>query len=277
MKPNLSPKQLDLLQKLAELLDFGGSVITSYNFNQKHRSRKSILIQMVAASHNYSEGIYILLKEARTNSAEALLRPLLENIINCAYIFNGKRFDNLKRFIAEDEFLLLELGPKIQNFLIEHPEVKNYDSEFFSEDWNAFVKNKVKQLKMIQGRRYGLLKRLPDLRERAKQVDLNFERLIKKPPKRRMEYLYLLLYWQLSCLEHLGSRGLNTFSVQDNKGNISINLSGEIDSLERIAIATYSFYYIILETFAKQFKLYDLRTFKTYKNRIRNIGSEFGI
>lgn len=270
----LTDKQKQLLQDLTEILEFGYTELSKRSYPLKLRPRKTILISMMAAMQNYAEGILCLLKEGRTNSAELVVRSMVESFINLAYIYVGRNERNAVIFLLDDVHDRKRLGERIKKFLTDFPSYKtSFDSMKTPEEWDNFIAERLKEISQI-GKKYPYtLTQLPDLRQRAQAHDRIQERKHKRELKTRLEWWYLTMYWYFSTLSHLGIRGLNTFFDVQN-GQVYINASGRPEDMERIIVASYSIYYQFLRTFAKQFNLFDLKLLEKYKNTFLSYGQD---
>jgi hypothetical protein len=269
-----SPKLTDLqklqLTHLAELVNFGGTRITSRPPSLKERPRKALILAMMVAIHNYTESIFILLSELRTNSAEALLRPLIESTINLSFIMIGRNERNAVRFILDDNFDRKIIAEKMMLFLLNNPKYKtSLDSMKTVDDWKKFINDREKEIAKIQKRYPYQLKQLPDLRARAKAYDDEIAPKRKRELKTRLEWWYLTMYWYFSGLTHLTTRGLGSFVSTDAMGNKSINLSGDPSSFERIVVTTYGIYFAFIRIYGLRYKIFtkdELKHFqKNYK------------
>jgi hypothetical protein len=259
----LTLQQTEIINDLSMLLDFGGEIIQSYKFDKNLRLRKVLLVAMIAAIHNYSEGINVLLKERRTNSIEVLLRPLIETTINCSYVFATRNLDNAKKFYVGDLRDKQNEYKQVKEYLLKYPNLEVFP-EIKTRDWDKDIKEHEKAIRKILGKKHKAIHGLPNLRQRAESVDLEHDKLKKKILKNRLEWWYLTIYSYMSKVTHLSPRGLDTFYKIDSFGNIQILLSGNPDNVNRTAITTYALYFNILSIFAKQFNLYKKGQFQKF-------------
>jgi len=270
----LSPKQQTLVNELENFLNFGYSKISSGNFTLEMRSRKTILFMMTGVIQSYSGSVVTLLKNAQTNGAEVLLRPMVETFINLNYIFTGKSEENTLRFIADDEYDRRKLGNKVKGFLEKYPGYKtNFDHMDTPADGAIYIKERNKTLKKINtvyARRYDKqLKELPSLLDMAIAVDKDIKTRTGKL-KNSLEWWYITIYWLFSSLTHQTPRGLNSFIKKETVGYTFIT-DGNLDAVERIAVTAFSLYYEFLRLMAKQFRLFPLKELIPYRNVIREV------
>lgn len=262
--PTLTTKQIKVINSLGEVLNFGANLIQDAQIPSKQRPRKKSLLIMFAAAHNYSESIFCLLDQGRTNAAEALLRPIFETYINLAFIYIGRNEKNAVRFLLEESYSKKKIAQKVVEFIEKNPTV---DTSFDIDDpdWEDHIKAMNKNIKNAQKIYPYRLKQMPDLKQRCKFIDNYTKAKTKKPLKHSMEYWYVTMYWFFSNISHLDAAGLNTFVNEDENGNTNINISGDVSSVERVGIVTYTMYYQFLREIVIRFKLlplFELRRFK---------------
>lgn len=272
----LSDRQLILVEELQKLLDFGYLKVSKGNFDLKRmRSRKSLLFMMTGVVQSYSGSILSLLKNGQTNGAEVLLRPIVETFINLNYIFIFRSERNALRFIFDDEYDRRKLGNKIKKFLENHSSYKtNFDHMETPADWEKYIKERnkaLKKLNTINKRKYHEeLKELPSLYDRAVAVDKDTLTRTGKL-KNSLEWWYITMYWLFSGITHVTPRGMNSFIKKEDNGGYTFITDGKLESVERIAVTTFSLYYQFLRLMAKQFKLFPLSELTPFKEFFRNI------
>ena len=271
----LSTEQLKLVKELELLLDFGYSKISNGHFDLKMRSRKTVLFMMTGVVQSYSGAVLSLLKNGQTNGAEVLLRPIVETFINLNYIFIYGSEKNALRFIFEDEYDRRKLGNKIKKFLEKYPTYKtNFDHMDTPADWDKYIKERnksIKKLNTINKRKYGEeLKELPSLYDRAVAVDNdNIARTGKL--KNSLEWWYVTMYWLFSGITHITPREMNGFIKREDTGGYTFITDGNLNSVERVAITTFTLYYEFLRLMAKQFKLFPLVELIPFKKVIKDL------
>lgn len=144
----LTEEQKTILSELKNLLDFGYDQLSKQEYSMKMRPRKTILFAMMPAIHSYAEGIHHLLLEARTNSAEVLLRPMMEAFTNLAYTYVGRNERNAVIFLLEALYDKKETAEKFKQFISDHPKYKTSFEKMESiDDWDNFISSEKRKSK----------------------------------------------------------------------------------------------------------------------------------
>lgn len=265
----LNDEQKTLLSELKKLLDFGYDKFSKKEYSMKMRPRKTILFSMMGAMHNYAEGIHYLLLEARTNSAEVLFRPMLETLINLAYVYVGRNESKAVIFLLDDLYDKKKTAGKFRRFIKAHPRFKTSFGKMESaEDWDNFISDREKEIEKITKHYRYATRGLPNLRQRAEIYDKSREPKYKRELKNRLEWWYLTAYWYFSNLTHLGPTGLDSFFSKNPNGQLFVDVSGKPEDIKRIAIITYATYYQFLWSFNKNFKVVNSEELKEFKNKL---------
>lgn len=263
----LTVNQKKLLEELKTILDFGTIQIIKVDPRKKFRPRKRLLYTFMVSTHNYAEGIHCLLKEARTQSSEVLLRSLIESTINLAFVFIGRNESHAVRFLLEDEHDRKALGSKLSRFLNKYPYLINTNNDMFNPThWTTFMNNRDIEINKISRKYRYSLGRLPDLRQRAVSVDSWEENKIGKSLPVRLEWVYLTMYWLFSLSTHLVARAENSFFDIDTSGNVTIDLSGRPEDVAKVSMTAYSIYYNALRIYGTKFGLFKIRDIKKFKD-----------
>lgn len=238
------PYKTELL-RLAKILDFGASCLAHQkNYLRRMTIRKSTLLGMVVAAHNYTESIYSLCKEGQSQACFVLLRSLIENRINAKFLFASSNSEHayalLKDALINKE---KQLNHAIEYFKKNSPEIPN---TFSIEDLQESLKQIMTQIgKIKQESVIGIV-------NRAIEVDkYNKDKGLKSAS---LEWEYILIYRNLCTLSHLDLLGLPDFFNLDSKGIIEAFLSGNSDEIEVILQMAHDLYVDILKMFRLKFK-----------------------
>lgn len=266
----LSSKKQEVINDLNEILEFGFDVISSNTFKMDMKPKKSILLSMMGAVHSYASGILCLLREARTDAAEVLLRSLVESFINLNYVYLDRKQQNAIKFLMSDEYDRKALGKRIANYLKNNPDTKSESKELIDiTQWKLFLKERQKSIDELIDKYPYAEKQLPGLRQRAVIVDNFNKKILKGKQLLKLEWWYLMIYWLLSTITHLTPRGLNAFFYKDAYGKDVVNVSGKPNNIQRVGVTTFIIYYSFLRLFAIKFNLFKLDRISKFRFRIK--------
>src|ERR1700729_1600246 len=80
------------LNDLSDLLNFGARCLEKQNIHiLKLRGARKVLFGLMVAVHNFTESIFSLCRESRTQACEALLRTLCDGLINVKFLYCAPR------------------------------------------------------------------------------------------------------------------------------------------------------------------------------------------
>lgn len=238
------------MDRLAKILDFGAHYLNCKKIDiKKIRMRKNILFKMTIAAHNYTESIYCLCKEGRSQACHALLRALTENLINAKYLFITKNSTNAKSFYLNT----LEEKKKQISLAIEFlkKDPISCSSSLSLKDLQKAQKKIKTQIKKIN--QNNSIPRFPPIKERAQQIDkYNKTNGISSAS---FDWEYILIFKTLCNPSHLSHQGLSGFLEYDSQGFLNVFLSGNPNDIEAILQHTHRLYEDMIKMFINKFKL----------------------
>lgn len=260
------------MEDLAKILKFSQEALVNMNVDySKIRGRKFLLITMMGASQHFCESIYLLLSDKKVIASQALTRSVLENWLNAKYIFvGGRNRDTLLRFVADDEIGLMKSVKSMMEVYKANPSLKTgmLNQEKLQELYDIASK----RVEDIKKKHPNIIKPLPSLRERAKQIDDYNRKSRKKDPTYLLEWHYLVVYKYFCNDIHLGTRGLNGFLEQKPTGGINFVINGTAEDVEFLAHTVYALQADLLNMFSLQLKFPSRTEIKPYLKRALELG-----
>ncbi|WP_158227864.1 DUF5677 domain-containing protein [Estrella lausannensis] len=216
----------------------------------KLRGVKKVFFPMLVAAHSYTEGIFRLCEENRSPPANALLRPLCENLINARFLFCNRR-KHVHVFYLDS---LLERKKQLEHALrfIRHNPQR-------ASETNVSIKDVEKTLKKIATQEKKVRKKIEkfpgalilDTQGRAHHVDKhNTDNQIESIS---LEWLYILIFRNLSASTHIKFLDFRRYFKKEGS-EIVVFLSGNSEETEGVVALAGYFYKELLGTFLKLFK-----------------------
>lgn len=257
---------------LQEILTYGYCKLSSVGLDYKKvRTKKQILFFMMGAVQSYSEAILKLASPPNSydKAAEVLLRSLIETFINLNYIYASRSQQKAMIFMTYSAEERIDFAIKYKNLMIKHP---SWNLDFGNikniQDWDAFIVEKQKEVKYIE--RYfkkKLSNKFPDLRPRAEQADSYLRKKNKLTQKNSLEKYYVLFYKYFSQISHLTMPGLERFFSYDSNGLPKLSVDSKQDDVDSVASITFIIYFVFINHFMKEFKIYDAQEFQYFKRK----------
>ncbi len=255
------------LDQLKALIDFGQANFTNLKIAwPRTKRRKRTMLRMVTAIHSHTLSGYILLSSAQTHSAEILLRPILETLINMEYILCGKNNMTLNRFLTMGNTELARKMNGMIQYIQNNPDVKTSMTVQNLQD--GIDSRNDENTKFAKQFKYQIQTADISLYDRTVAIDKEFKRLKGKPAKFSKQWRYFTEYTLLSDSVHLGSRGLHDYMI-DSPTRVDLVFGGRKDRVIPTIDGFYVHYIDMLRIFNSQFgqpALKDIKGFeKSYK------------
>lgn len=249
--------QLAEVQKLAELTNWGaGKIINSKLLYQDKPPKLRVLYCLMIAVHNYSESIFVLLREGRTNAAEVLWRSLFESWVNYMYVIACTDDRHASEFMLSSDRENQKTSKLIADFCKTHPSLASEKN--INLDADAIKKataDRQVELDKIASEFDPPIKNLPNLKDRMIAIDRYKKKTEAKYKPGSMEFEYLTTYRYTSDPVHLNPSGIfRMYNFQDG-GIREINLSGDLTKIEGLVSLTYAIYLTFIGEFVKDFDL----------------------
>lgn len=255
----------ELIANFREILTYGYNKTANFLFYEnKYRLKKNLLYLMMAATQSYSEAILKLMDNGNNSSvydkaAEVLYRSLVENFINLNFIYFSKTQKNALVFLAYSIHDRNDFANKFKRLMLKYPQwnlefgniKKPQDWDKFIDDNNNLIESGEKKYKIT------LPKKIPDLRTRAITYDNNLAAKGKLKKNNSLESYYVTYYKFFSQIAHLTMPGLERFYEIDSTGKRTLDIDGKPDSIDRLLSITYQIYFVFLNFFLKEFRLYN--------------------
>jgi len=272
----LTEKQQDLLQKLANLIVYGHNQLSKLELKKKKTSiRKKLLFFMFGATQSYAESIFKIMSPTKNhtsiyaNSALILLRSITENLINLGWIYACNSQRNAAVFHLDFLQSTLKYAKRYKELMIKYRKEKypKWDLTFGdkkkADDWDEYIGLLKKVIQKGQ-KRYKLQPdtQLPPIEQRCIQHDDYLRAKGKLTQGNSLEKLYVTFYPYFSGIAHLTSQGLDTFR---NRLTDDMTIDSHPNEIEALVPVTYAVYFAMLEMCLKQFKAYDRVGMKEYR------------
>lgn len=269
----------ELIANFREILTHGFNKTASFLlYENKYRLKKNLLYLMMAATQSYSEAILKLMDNGNNTSiydkaAEVLYRALVENFINLNFIYFSKSQKNALIFLAYSIHDKNDFADKFKKLMLKYPQ---WNLEFGNiknpQDWDKFIDDNNKLIKSGEKKyKITLPKKIPDLRTRAVTYDNYLITRGKLKKNNSLESYYVTYYKFFSQIAHLTMPGLERFYEIDSAGRRTLDIDGKPDSIDRILSITYQLYFVFLNFFLKEFKLYNKHEFSKFNRFSKSI------
>ncbi len=255
----MKTSQPDHASNLGKMLDFGADCMKRQNINiPKLRGAKKVFFPMLLAAQSYTEAIFVLCREHRTFPCSALLRSLLENLINAKFllcdpaknvhvIYLKAVTEKKKQLTHGHAFLKLNPLWGLEN----HLSIKAVENSL-RKTLTQEKRTKTKLNKHVDPPIFEML-------ARAQYVDKR--NAFKKKKSASLEGFYILLYRTLSSSTHINFLDFRRYFKLTPDG-ITIFLSGDPDETPFVTALAEFFYKEMLWAFLKIFKSPLLKEFE---------------
>ncbi|MBU1558129.1 hypothetical protein KKC45_04165 [Patescibacteria group bacterium] len=187
-----------------------------------------------------TESVIILCENKKTNSAEVLLRSLIEAHINIIY----HQLDDSEYRLAVSAKKGFDTKIKntkgLKDFVRRYPNLKSEDpSNLFSDEWLSKAEGWAEVKRKTILRCNNLQKNDMDLDLRSKAIKCD-KKYIDNIEKGHFERMYHIIYRQLSPTAHLNIEGIQSFVDENEKGEYSFSDrgNGEVLSAQAIEVCT---------------------------------------
>ncbi|MBI2310768.1 hypothetical protein HYU90_03050 [Candidatus Collierbacteria bacterium] len=256
--PELSVKEKEMLDGIAQLVDFTTNGLMDHPINKNSLSvKQTLLLAMFAPINSYTEAIFELCGKSRPDAANVILRSIVEGWINSIYVLGHPNNKTAYMFAIEDSYYRRGFAIEALCFYKRYPKQQSniITDEFLMDLLNKSTSEletyRVKQRISFKNKEEFKAK-WGTLLSRAQWVDA---RLRKKQGDRAggIEHTYLLAYRLLSEYAHLSMRGLEHFRVKGNNEE-SIILDKNPKGIDLVLATTFTIYL----HFAKRLKQYKL-------------------
>ncbi len=254
------------LDKLKDLLDFGHESFSGLKVDWiKIRRRKKTLLRMATAVHAHTDSGYKLLLAGNIHSAEVLLRPILETLINAEYILCGRSNESLNRFLAMSNTSLIKKMNTMLKFIADNPDTKVSLSNVQLLEVIKSRQDENKEFAKLF--KYQLKTAEITVADRVIKIDKEYKRL-NKPQGFSKYWRYLTEYTLLSDNVHLSNHGLRYF-MKESPTRVDLVFGGNLDNLGHIADGFYVHYLEMLRIMSSQLKLVSFDDIKKFEKNYK--------
>jgi hypothetical protein len=264
--PILSIDHQQKLENLKELLDFGHKAFKNLQVDWvRIKRRKKTLLRMATAIHAHTEGGYTLLSAGNIHSAEVLLRPILETLINAEYILCGRSNETLNRFLTMSNTTLIKKLYTMLKFISDNPDTKVSLTNV--QLLEAIKSRQDENKEFAKLFKYKFETAEIAVADRVTRIDREYKRL-KKPQAFSKYWRYLTEYTLLSDNVHLSNHGLRYY-MKDSPTRVDLVFGGNLDVVGHLVDGFYVHYTEMLRIMSVQLNLVSLSEIKAYERKYK--------